>query len=1315
MLLKTLSSFAALNAFALHSEAQLGASRHAFHDEQFVQRLEQALQQWRTSTQRHCPVDFNEAAEVLPIAAAKSASQRVQQAYERQKAVHALAEALASVKRMPVAQALREVKRALAAHRQTCVRSGQTPRNDASPQQRKLASAYSRLEKFARAKPERADAATLKQTAIDFLAMNESSDEAVPSCARRLALLMRRARDAGAPGYTIDDPLTSLKAAYKLAGKQLSAHLSVDYQLISTLDTECLDAAALFQSCGRNVTGTFTGSDAVALASLRPIFLTRLEEQLALHRNATALIPADPSSCDAAAPWFDGLAIRNAFNRDLQQIASAVKPVSMDKDEAFRLVRQRFVDLLESPDYPIGTPFQSIATILLRLGPHLGVSETGLDQPKTLFQRFREMNDAWQSSPAYPVSPWLLAASHLARASGLAVTTDETVEKILLRKLAPERLLKELPGYNADTATELMQWLTANGYQLQRDLPALATRIPNTTPVLLRELIREFDALKTRTACRRPRSGELPRSGLGDYFRQRLMAYERVPVFEKQKVFESIMNDKLSLLSPQERKKVRIHLAKLSATLHALSTQFHPSASRLEDLRAQLASVQADPALEQAFSAFAETRVMVRQAREAYERDLPSDPVVLAKAKESFRLLCLPANETDITRLSEGIAAASLGKPTRAAERATVGRFITKLVFAFHQAASSTAPVETVFNALTSGDWKQILDLLPFVTATYDIEEGLRTHQWRQAGQGALRFGVDALFVWLGGLSERAVSASVARGMADLQAMSSTERIGLTMLREVEDEHAIEAPATLPLSLHEQLGTGAFEEPGLRMTGDRLLPSDDGLEPPVGEARTFDFAYSEEPDEVDLQGPCLSTRRCSPELASSLEEIVDRPTVQQASVLIDSLQAVPNNAIVRVDRLLEATGKAESEVIATLQEVVDQSPSLKLLCWNALREEPARERFRVRVQPGPPATFHGQKLMSVTRAEDVGENAFMDCEGERPFDSRRMYVHEFVHVVTRLLDDTPDGGAHRGPVVYLTNKILRELEHDSPERLVYQSRRLEARLFEDPPPSPVPTRIGTEEGVFYALQENRVLDLKLAKRRTPDPDFKVLGERVSQRFTVRRALAVGQVVGRRFPFHSEKFSSRLLRAFHVESPTPDVALAWLSISDTMESPALAFYRDSEMFRRVFDHYFPHIPETPWTISLIRQEAGATPPAKPWLIDREAQRISIYQGRFYIATHGGPMRLSFERQLVGMLVDLCLGQSYPETSFAQATNRGYQVLLENLILNKASPERARISAAVATSRAALRPDVFKASIAATEEDAFLENTIKQWGV
>jgi hypothetical protein len=145
-----------------------------------------------------------------------------------------------------------------------------------------------------------------------------------------------------------------------------------------------------------------------------------LKDMFAFNEN-----PTDPY----ADIYHDGMVLRNAVGKSIADLA-AYQDVHAGPDfaqlhHAYKstLIRRKLYELEESPDYAIGTPLQSMATILMRMSDQPAGNRYRTYRNKLdLLESWERRNQQWIDKRDFALSPELYNAMHLESANSLTAS-----------------------------------------------------------------------------------------------------------------------------------------------------------------------------------------------------------------------------------------------------------------------------------------------------------------------------------------------------------------------------------------------------------------------------------------------------------------------------------------------------------------------------------------------------------------------------------------------------------------------------------------------------------------------------------------------------------------------------------------------------------------------------------------------------------------------------------------------------------------------------------------------------------------------------
>ncbi|PTB17191.1 hypothetical protein C9I57_29395 [Trinickia symbiotica] len=357
------------------------------------------------------------------------------------------------------------------------------------------------------------------------------------------------------------------------------------------------------------------------------------------------------------------------------------------------------------------------------------------------------------------------------------------------------------------------------------------------------------------------------------------------------------------------------------------------------------------------------------------------------------------------------------------------------------------------------------------------------------------------------------------------------------------------------------------------------------------------------------------------------------------------------------------------------------------------------------------------KRIYMPRDETLETMEYMTASGLRPMSREQVYLHETIHALTEARDpERMLDMLNRGPVVYLTDKILSEGGYAFAEQVMYR------RQNSLPGMEPRETIEYHRDAAMHAAhEENRYLDPLLdGKPRSVPADSLVEGVPVNSRVTVRGAretvLEVAAGEDDIF-FLMDEFETKFARNFGFFAEASTSVEVAASDAKTVIDFYRRLYHKSPTFRHLFDRMpvIDSAADAPaiWRIMLdshapadtIAQGASRQP------LSAAAKEIYVRDGEMRYLSSLGVRDVEFERKLtydmvraIGGFDRLAPGETY--------TNRGAAVYLTDAVLAEAGFHYPRqLSAALATagdSAAEARLAAYQTSAArsAAIEDKYL---------
>nr|WP_284700887.1 PipA/GogA/GtgA family type III secretion system effector [Robbsia betulipollinis] len=413
-------------------------------------------------------------------------------------------------------------------------------------------------------------------------------------------------------------------------------------------------------------------------------------------------------------------------------------------------------------------------------------------------------------------------------------------------------------------------------------------------------------------------------------------------------------------------------------------------------------------------------------------------------------------------------------------------------------------------------------------------------------------------------------------------------------------------------------------------------------------------------------------------------------------------------------------------VCQSLETIGKGSQTLRALLRLALteRKDPA-SRFVVRFLSGTPPRCDLQRGLIVLPPVDTPLDVhYVDARGSTPFQRERAWLHELVHALTGI-EDVADQErvAHRGAVVYFTDRILFEAGPEVPERVMYQHAKpfFASGLRRELDPV---IEAGRRDAAVTTLAEDVFLDELLRSRMKWGAAETILGTPVEQRLTVRQVCALRRQIATQNgaadaadsvdAVDSQPFPDiypRLCDGFQTALGEGDDLPSAIARSGKFVKVAAALYEHDASFRFLFNRWYrTQMRGADWQVLRGAATDGAP---RGWTIDRAQRRLSLCEEPVFYASELGPRRLESDRRLVGALVELVTPQEQDVVLEAeQRLNRGLRVYLENRVLQTLRDTQrlleapARVSAEWSRDASSLWKSVNKAYRAAKAEDALL---------
>jgi hypothetical protein len=979
----------------------------------------------------------------------------------------------------------------------------------------------------------------------------------------------------------------------------LEFELQLDPSLLE--DERILDTAAVLYHRLRDATPSTStldgGAPPVPLSKLRSDFVAALREDYA-KRHALAALLSPSGQPGQKTPFFDGFAIRNAQHKTIDELVS-LPEVSADPafaaltaGEKRHLLARKFEQMGESTSYAIGTPEHSLATALLRIQSYRGLPiTTQFDGPASLLAAFQAIEKDWSANPSYPCHPRLLFAAHLARTDGVELMSPEDL-LLVYENGVSDRALEELQKGNDVPfkwiALHLSQYEVGGlSWKEQGELArtqiitslfaALRTAADGNEPIagFAREL-HARGALPEKTLIRGDRTARL--DALIDYANERLLAtFGAPPRFDRGEAATAILRSHgLSEAHIAESRAYVISGDNLNVSKDAygdLVDEFLDRAdwSGLVGSKMTLGSgLQITP------------RYALQEAEERFNRGLRSNPWVVAKAQENLR-----TKNVSLTAES-------------AIEE--IGRIAANLQTETENHRAWVRGAET---------W---IGMVPVAGPLYNIEEGVRHHDAARAAFSLLFLGADLFDLTTGAGGHGAASRRV--HPVTVKMRHAAARLD---------------PSVVDIATHSAMAEAAADPVDIAVLDGDIPLVHRGLAARVrnGEQhirwRDYDVVHLEDEkrivpvqhlDGVHYEVDWRSGRRVRSRLPLERDPVsgklrprykpVEAPDARAETIrgsevetrfTVDAVQRLLKQAghaeLREFDRIFDghfeykSTGLDTSTFDAkgffgrlyersrTFRRLANRFEDVDGRARNGTRD-PSRKWEMLVGETGPLGSptkaYTDFEYRRIYMPKDATLEAmeYMTASGLQSFTREQVYLHEMIHALTGALDPVRTVDMlNRGPVVYLTDKILNEGGYALAEQVMYRRENSLPNM-----PRHETIEYHRDAATQAAHAENRYLDPIVDGKRSQVPDDALIeGVRVESRVTVRdvreivREVAMGEDdVFLSMDVFETKFGKNF--GFFASESTPSEVAA--SDAKVLANFYRRLYRKSETFRHLFD-------------------------------------------------------------------------------------------------------------------------------------------------
>ncbi len=308
----------------------------------------------------------------------------------------------------------------------------------------------------------------------------------------------------------------------------------------------------------------------------------------------------------------------------------------------------------------------------------------------------------------------------------------------------------------------------------------------------------------------------------------------------------------------------------------------------------------------------------------------------------------------------------------------------------------------------------------------------------------------------------------------------------------------------------------------------------------------------------------------------------------------------------------------------------------------------------------------------------------------KPAQREQAYLHEMVHALTKERDPASTRALrNRGPIVYLTDKILSEAGYDFPQQVMYSRPPRDAALLKALRPHERPGY--NWETVARAMEvENRYLDGIADAQAGAVRQTRILGEAVENRLTVKEVDAMHEELASstQRPDDLPYFGDRFEAGFESAVDTQGHILRSKGVLGDIELFYGRLHARSKLFRRLFDAFdgarAPGVGQAKWKFVLPPEGAAGDPVAARFAhgVDETAKTVHLSGAPAYYLSNEGIARIERCRELTEAMVQILTRRGGVAEDLAHR-NRGAVVWLADRILQEAGyPYPKRIAYATA---------------------------------
>jgi hypothetical protein len=1032
---------------------------------------------------------------------------------------------------------------------------------------------------------------------------------------------------------------------------------------------------------------------AVTLPALRTTFLDALRIDYGKRRRLDALFAPSPSLGQTTL-YFDGLALRNAEGKSFDELLDLpavwvdpqLKALTRAQREA--LLTEKFDDMAESTQFPIGSIAHSMSTALLRIDRYRGVAPTAYADESAVAKAFIQRESAWNDGQSYPYHPRLLFAMHLARSSGFEVVSPDDLRLIYENRVS-DPALELLASGNSGPAEWIAQhlsdwegrgvrWKIAPPAQ-QADIllglfDALRRAADGTGPVS--ELARDIRSKGVLTPNRIVGVDFNARAAaVLEYANERLMAdYGAPPAFVRRKAAEDVLRrygiEEDVITDPR-------HYVIAGDNPHVTKSAFGDRVDEFLDRADWVGLTGAWMTLR------AGVRIKPRdelQAEEdAFNARLHSDPWVIARAKERLRRASKATTQEEVRRVSEEIA---------------------------KNFATETESHRALVRGLST--W---INTVPVAGPIYNIEEGVRHKDAARAAFGLFFLGADGFDLAMSG-------GGAARGQAIHPMVPKLRRVAGQI------DGSTGSPAGRPEAIELSVDPVRIAHPDADVPAECRALARQARENKRVRWRDYDVVHLDEEDRnvpvrrdgeryVEVDWRTGHRLRDAPDIELDTRtgkgwrhrergamhdsairgvDVRERFTVERVADVMGHANDLKSHDFdayfADAFALPPASGRERFDAADFYRKLYRSSDTFRRLC-NRHAQRDARARNSTAAPwkkwefvtgdagplgaPSKAYTDFDHKRIYMPDDATIQAMPYVTAAGTKTVTCEQAYLHEMIHALTGEHDPVRAiDMLNRGPVVYLTDKVLSEAGYAIPEQIMYRRRN-----SLDDMPIDQTVEYHADAAARSAARENRYLDPLVDAKRTPvKANTIVEGVPVASRTTVARTKEVlASVEGRHddaflaWGDFKGKFDKNF--GFYVQDRSMTTALA--SDATVVVDFYGRLYQRSATFRRMFDK----MPVTdasqadPWKFVLEGdlEFDAMSPGGRAHGVSPPSKKIYVLDDGAAYLTELGLREVEVERKLAYQMICAMTGLSTLSPTQA-LSNRGAAVFLTDRILKEA---------------------------------------------